>query len=189
MLNKHIWIASLLLASAGAAMAQAMVEAKMLGQPLSYSKNGNTEGCGVRIVGIVPSVPGSKSFKTFDVSVNFWKSGIAMGKMIGSENQIGNPVSGSRRLVLRSGWLKAEGKNPAAPIGSGFQSSKEDKGAYLFPVDIEGAIDFILAASAGERVQVALAWDEKAEWIYSGTVDLSERESIQIAQCFKEVLK
>lgn len=56
-------------------------------------------------------------------------------------------------------------------------------------MNLDGSMDFILASAMNGRVQVAVQWDEKAEWIYSGTVKLSEQEKKQIAQCFEELTK
>lgn len=178
----------LLAASVGSAVAQSMLEMELVGQPLSYSKDGVVEGCGARIVGVISPVPGDKAFKSFDVSANLWKSGQALVKMIGEETPVADPIpSKARRIVLKNGWLKAEGKTPAAPLGGDFRASTTDKGAYLFPVTFDGSINFILAVARGERVQVAIRRDAKAEWIYSGTVRLSDPEKNQILNCLKEV--
>ena len=88
----------------------------MVGQPLSYNKNGVVTGCGVRVVGIVAPIPDTRTFKSFDVSANVWKSGQALVKMVGQESLVANPAPSVRRLDLHNGWLKAEGKPPAAPL-------------------------------------------------------------------------
>lgn len=188
--NMKLFISVLLLAtSIGSAVAQSMMEVDLVGQPLSYSKDGVVNGCGVRVVGVISPVPGDKAFKSFDVSANLWKSGQALVKMIGEETPVADPIpSKTRRVSLRNGWLKAEGKTPAAPIGGDFRASTDDKGAYLFPVAFDGSIEFILAAARNERVQVAIRRDAKAEWIYSGMVRLSDLEKNQILNCLKEVL-
>ena len=187
--NQFFFGALLAFFSIGGTKAQVMVEAEMTGQPLSYSKNGVVEGCGVRVVGVITPVPGEKTFKTFDISANFWKSGQALVKMIGQELPVANPMpSQAQRKVLSNGWLKAEGKTPAAPADDGFKESVTDKGAYLFAVNFESSADFVMAAAQNERVQVAVNWDGKAEWIYSGTVKITQQEKIQIAQCTKEVI-
>lgn len=187
--NQFFFGALLAFFSIGGTKAQVMVEAEMTGQPLSYSKNGVVEGCGVRVVGVITPVPGEKTFKTFDISANFWKSGQALVKMIGQELPVANPMpSQAQRKVLNNGWLKAEGKTPAAPADDGFKASVTDKGAYLFAVNFESSADFVMAAAHNERVQVAVNWDGKAEWIYSGTVKITQQEKIQIAQCTKEVI-
>lgn len=172
------------------ATAQSMIEVDMTGQPLQYSKGGNTDGCGIRIVGILPmgTVP-ANTFKSFDVSVNFWRSGAALGKMIGEITPFDGTKAGTpKRLPLHSGWLKVEGKPPAAPLANTFNESPTDKGAYLFPVDLEGAFAFIHGSTLGSRVQVGLAWDKRNEWIYFGTVKLSEPERNQLTLCMREVL-
>jgi hypothetical protein len=172
------------------AAAQSMVEVDMTGQPLQYSKGGNIDGCGIRIVGLLPmdAVP-ANMIKTFDVSVNFWRTGAALGKMIGEVTLFDvTKVGTGKRLPLYSGWMKAEGKPSAAPFDNTFKESPTDKGAYLFPVDLEGALAFIHGSALGSRVQVGLAWDKKNEWIYFGSVKLSESERNQLTLCLREAL-
>jgi hypothetical protein len=182
---------TLLVAMIGAsANAQSMIEADMIGQPLSYGKNGVVTGCGLRVVGVISPVPGSKTFRSFDISANFWKSGAALVKMIGETNTVSDAPSGKgTREALRNGWIKAEGKSPAAPNGETFKESTEDKNAYLFPVALDGSVDFIIAAMKGNRVQVGINWSEPTEWIYTGTIHLEAQEKKQIAQCFGELSK
>jgi hypothetical protein len=172
------------------AAAQAIVEVDMTGQPLQYSKGGTINGCGIRIVGMLPmgNVP-ANMFKSFDVSVNFWRTGAALGKMIGEVTPFdGAKVGTGKRLPLYSGWMKAEGKPSAAPLENTFKESPTDKGAYLFPVDLEGALAFIYGSALGCRVQVGLAWDKNHEWIYFGSVKLSESERNQLTLCLREAL-
>lgn len=88
------------------------------------------------------------------------------------------------RLPLR----QAEGKRSATPLENTFKESPTDKGAYLFPVDLEGALAFIHGSALGSRVQVGLAWDKKNEWIYFGSVKLSESERNQLTLCLREAL-
>ena len=189
MKNKVFFGVLLAVFSISRTKAQVMIEAEMTGQPLLYSKNGVVEGCGVRVVGVITPMPGEKTFKTFDISANFWKSGAALVKMIGAEFPIANVTPNqAQRKVLNNGWLKAEGKTPAAPADDGFKASATDKGAYLFAVNFDSSADFVMAAAQNERVQVAVNWDGKAEWIYSGTVKITQQEKIQLAQCTKEVI-
>lgn len=172
------------------AVAQSMVEVDMTGQPLQYSKGGNIDGCGIRIVGMLPmgNVP-ANIFKSFDVSINFWRTGAALGKMIGEITPFDGIKAGKgKRVPLYSGWMKAEGKPSAAPLENTFKESPTDKGAYLFPVDLEGALAFIHGSALGSRVQVGLAWDKKNEWIYFGSVKLSESERNQLTRCLREAL-
>lgn len=176
---------------AASASAQSMVEVDMTGQPLSYNQNGDTSGCGIRIVGVLPSGSSSpSSVKSFDISANYWVNGIALVKMIGQVSPFdGAAVATPKRLKLFGGWLKADGKNPASPTGSGFSESPNDKAAYLFPVSPKSAIEFILAAAKGDTVQVGLAWEKNASWTYYGSVKLSDGDRTQINRCLQEILK
>ena len=114
---KSIVMASLMAVLSTGSAAQSMVEVEMTGQPLLYSQNGVTNGCGIRIVGVLPagSSP-ANTIKSFDVSSNYWSNGRSLVKMIGQLTTVdGKPAGTSKRLPLFGGWLKAEGKTPAAP--------------------------------------------------------------------------
>lgn len=169
-------LAPLLLACA-AAGAQSMVAVDSVGQVLVYGKNGVTEGCGIRAVGVIPSGK-TPNIKTFDVSANLWRSGDSLVSLIKLLGEL-TPFDGVRatgkasRAPLFNGWLKAAGRPPAAPQEKGFKESSTDKGSYLFPADLEGTFHFILAAEKGEPVQVGLSWDGKTEWVYFGKIELS----------------
>jgi hypothetical protein len=76
-----------------------------------------------------------------------------------------------------------------APTQNSFKESPAEKGAFLFATDAEGAIEFIVAVMKGNRVQVCLSWDGKTDWIYFGTVVMSEEENRQVGVCLEEVLK
>ena len=113
----------------------------------------------------------------------------SIGQMISEEIPIANPLPNqAQREVLKNGWLKAEGKTPAALADGDFKASPIDKEAYLFAVNFESSADFVMAAAQNERVQVAIKRDGKVEWIYSETVKISQQEKDQIAQCIKEVI-
>jgi hypothetical protein len=167
-----------------------MAEVELVGQPLIYTKNGITYGCGVRAVGVVSFSPSQTAMvKSFDVSANFWVNGAAAVKMIGALTPYEGKNPGlEKRVPLFGGWLKAEGKNPAAPGQGGFTAGSE-KGSYLFPVELEGALDFILAATNDLPVQIAIAWMKNVEWIYYGKIKLTPTERNLILRCIDESMK
>ena len=186
-------LTALLLASCAAVCAQSMVQVDSVGQVLVYSKGGTVEGCGVRAVGVVPSGT-APHIKTFDVSANLWRSGASLVSLVKLLGEL-TPFDGVRatgkasRVPLFNGWLKAAGKPPAAPQEKGFKESLTDKGAYLFPADLDGTFHFIWAAEKGEPVQVGLSWDGKTEWVYFGKIALSAAEASQLHACMTEILR
>lgn len=187
-MKKIKWLMVLSMTVSSTVFAQSMLEVVMAGQPLSYNKGGITNGCGVRVMGVLP-IDG-KQIKTFDVSANYWKSGISLGKVIGKIGPIDpEKMNEAKRLPVYRAWLKAEGKAPMAPILNSFKESPTEKAAYLFATDAEGAIELIVAAMKGNRIQVSLSWDGKTDWIYFGTVGMSEEDKRQVGVCLDEVLK
>jgi len=187
---RRLTVSFLLCATGFAGHAQVMLEADLIGQPLTYTKSGAVQGCGVRIVGTIAPVAGQTSFRSFDVSANFWKSGEALGKFIGETTPLSKPtLNDSRRLRLFDGWVRAEGKPSVAASDGGFQESASDKGAYLFAADPEAAMHVMLAVATGKPVQVGLRWEREQEWIYFGKVKFAPAETTQLANCIREALK
>lgn len=181
-----IFLAGLL--AAPGAFAQSLLEVEMVGQPLVYGKDGTVEGCGVRAVGVILPVQGRPTFRSFDLSANVWKSGVALAKIIGEVTPVATPEPGKgRRVALKNAWLKAEGKEAAAPIQKSFKESATEKGAYLFAVEPAASLEFILAASNSRRVQAGVNWNEATEWIYTGVIQLTEQQRQQMQSCLKEI--
>lgn len=180
-----------LLAGFGVANAQPMLEVEAFGQVLTYTRSGTVEGCGIRAVGVVTPTPGQARFKSFDVSANVWKSGVAVVKLIGEETPVNaarDPAAGVR-LRLHDGWLRADGGEPLAAQSGQFKESSSDKLAYLFPVDMESAFRFIVAVGGGTRFQLGVRWLAESEWIYFATLKLKDSEREQLSSCIRDMLK
>lgn len=190
-MKKIKWLMAVSMTVSSTVFAQSMIEVVMGGQPLSYNKGGITDGCGVRVIGVLPADGKQIStVKTFDVSANYWKPGFSLGKVIGKIGPIDPAkMNQANRLPVYRAWLKAEGKAPMAPTQNSFKESPTETGAYLFATDAEGAIEFIVAVMKGNRVQVSLSWDGKTDRIYFGTVGMSEEDKRQVGVCLGEVLK
>lgn len=185
-------ILAIALASASSVLfAQSVVQVELVGQALVYSDAGAVKGCGVRVLGLLPSSPTKKKYRFLDVSANVWKPGIGMVKMVvaevpqGSDPSTVTPV----RFRLKSGWLKAEGKRPAAPSSGTFKESTDDARAYLFTTDVQAALDFIGGAVTDIPVQVAVRWEEPTEWVFASKVKMTDEDRRQVSVCIDELVK
>jgi hypothetical protein len=177
-------------AATSAGHAQNVIAVHMQGQPLVYTNEGKPTGCGVRVVGIIDPVAGWKEFRTFDISANVWATGVAMGKVIGEINVVGNrDPRQAKRQALHGAWFRSEGDDPVAPSGQSFAPSPTDKGAYLFQASSGAVADFLIAVVKAQPILVGLRWQKGIESIYSGPVLLQDDERRQIANCVSQVFK
>lgn len=170
---------------------QGVVEVSLLGQPLVYTDSGTVKGCGIRLLGQLPVAAGSKKFRLFDGSANVYREGQALAKMILMEVPANsNPSTAKQeRFALRNFWLKADGRAPAAARKGTFTESPSEKRAYLFATGTEPAMDFIMAATYGDPIQVGIKWEADYDWVFTGRVELSEKERSQVNACFEELTK
>jgi hypothetical protein len=169
--------------------AQNVVAIHMQGQPLIYTESGQAKGCGVRVIGIVGADQPGRTFTSFDVSVNVYASGLAIGKVIGEVNTpAGNAIARSVRQPVFGTWFRAGSLAPVAPINNSFKASS-DKGAYLFQAGFSESIDLILSMLKQEELSVAVAWKRDREVIYTGTPLLQENERQRVLACLQEAIK
>src|SRR5262245_4337176 len=81
-----------LCACVGLAHAQNMIEMSLVGQPLQYLKDGSVSGCGVRVVGFVPTREERVPREAVDVSFNIFLPFDGMVKGIYMHGQVAGPT-------------------------------------------------------------------------------------------------
>ena len=171
------------------AWAQNVIGVHMQGQPLIYTDAGKPNGCGIRIVGIIDSPANGKSFRSFDVSINVYSRGVAVGKVVGEVNvptAAGNATS--TRQPLFGAWLRSGDQEPVAPVGNSFKPSSE-KGAYLFQAGLSASLDLLISILKQQEIQVGVRWQRDIEAIYTGTPLLQDDERRQVVSCVEQVFK
>ena len=170
---------------AGSANAQSVYETKMAGQLLNVTKNGLSVSCGYRII-VTSNTDGSRGRRMLDVSL-FVSNGAMITKFVGRALPPG--VNGLENLVevpTYGGWLKAPGKEPAAPLTE-LPPDVPAPPPTMRVVNPKGAIAVVDAIGLQRPIQVGVNWTPKAESIYSGKVDIGSQSVDQFYACVNEL--
>ena len=173
----------------GLASAQNVHTVRIDGQPLIYIKEGQTRGCGLRMIGgQEPAISGG-DFQMFDVSVNIFLPGHAMVKLVSynttpAELSTGKPP---RTVRLAHGWIKAPNALATRPK-DGKSAEGEDGASLLYNTDVDAVFAILKAQIDGRPINIGLKREgEATERIYAGAIGLSNEETEQLTQCLSEL--
>lgn len=171
--------------AAGSASAQSVYEVKMAGQLLNVTKNGFSVSCGYRII-VTSNNDGSRGRRVLDASL-FISNGAMITKFVGRALPPG--VNGLENLVevpIYGGWLKAPGKEPAAPLTE-LPPDVPAPPPTMRVVNPKGAIAVVDAIGLQQPIQVGVSWTPKVESIYSGKVEIGSQSVDQFYSCVNEL--
>ena len=178
-----------LVASAGAG-AQNIVPTKMSGQPLMYMKDGEVNGCGIRIIGGRPTINGAV-WEWFDVSINVYEHGGGLVKIVSYDVDEPKMRAGGLKpkpLPVRSGWLKAAGKSGTTPA-KGKSAVADDGASLMYGSDLDRTMPLFSAYFQRETVSIGVRRvGDKTETIYSGVVTMDDNEDQQLRSCLRDLV-
>jgi hypothetical protein len=177
-----ISVAFLLCAVAGGATAaQGPKSAAIEAQPLTHLRNGQVQGCGVRLTGGEPSMPSSS---WFDVSFNVFRRGLGLAQSIAYEIKRSEFAGDSRpaRVPLQSTWVRGSEGN----VRRGENLERRDSLIYRLATD--EVLALFATVAAGEPVTLGIKrWDQGADAVYIGTPRLSSSSREQISTCLAQL--
>ena len=180
----------LLVALASAAAHSGTIEqATILADPQMQVKGGAVDGCGYRLKSIPQGISGLKSALLLDSSFNLYASGLALVKGGAVQVEIANGAP-SRPLnkPIQSFWLKVQSENATVPTGKVIQA--ETKGYLLYRISPTAAIQLFDAAWSKTPITIGMRLrGEGIDRIYTGTVKLSESDTVEGQRCVDELLK
>jgi hypothetical protein len=181
-------LALLALASlSGNGSAQNLITAELVGQPLQYMKDGEVNGCGLRIMGGSPSGGGRPLFA--DASVNFYVAGHTLVKVAMFE--VTNQQSGRaspRRIPVQSGWLKAPASSATPVLGNAMKG--EDGASLLYGTEFAPALAVVEAHLDNQPIQIGVRRvDATTETIYAGRIRLEPSEREQFVGCWETLVQ
>lgn len=178
----------LLALSAGAGP---LTEATMVGQALQYTKAGQIDGCGVRIVGLAPSSSAKMPASVFDVSFNVANPGGGMVKgglmtMPTASIQAGRP-DGGKKVPISMLWLRAPGSTATTPnAGKVLQASGQEH-VLMYGTDLSPVLALVAAMHDRQPIQVGFSVIQNdMDEVFFGRIEMKEGDSQQFAQCFSE---
>lgn len=171
-------------------IAQALEEASIEGQPLVYMKDGKADGCGIRLISI-RSDPAGNTGTAWDVSFNFWRSGLATVKGLSYNIDVRAVSAGKKptNASLAQFWIKAPATIATRPLDNKFHPG-EDPGSIIYAVPLDTAIDLFKATVDKQRLTVGIRrTGERGERLYFGEVALTKAEREQVLQCISDVAR
>jgi hypothetical protein len=174
--------------------AQNVIEAKFDGQPLVYMKEGQVNGCGVRVIIVhVPAVLKENSLITaYDASFNLNSPGYGVVKAGVTEAtwadfSVGLPKGKGRAIAPSKFWFKAPGAK--ATTATGKVISGDDPGTTLYATDVDPIIALLGAHKANVPILFGVTRPGvSTERIFIGAITMSDGERKQVANCLDELL-
>jgi len=166
-----------LIACAAGAGAQSTKSAAIEAEPLTYVRDGEVQGCGVRLTGGEPSTPASS---WFDVSFNVFRRGVGIAQSIAYEIRRSDLEGDSRpaKVPVQSAWLSGG----AGSTRRGENIERRDSLIYMLAAD--EVLALFETVAAGEPLTLGIKrWDQRTDAVYTGTPTLSSDSRLEISTC------
>ena len=189
------FISFLFLLFSYSSFAERLLPIDFIGQVQMSVKDSNTNGCGIRMVGIqTPSDLNDKSAPIWiaDASFMIYRSNIGMVKALISESKLGEMNKNNKRVnnkAFSTFWIKADQHAATSPI-KGKAVNGETEGSKIYVTDPDSVINLYLAVLSGENLKLAYKFkDDSKDMILYGKVSLKEDEVHQLGGCMNELAK
>jgi hypothetical protein len=155
-------------------------------------KDGQVNGCGVRMVGLTDPVGPDKSVEGFDVSFNLYAQGFGIvkgGGFTSTQPQIERGSAGKKRRP-EAVWIKASGKQATQSRDGKVQTSQDTPEAIFYGTDIRPVLDLLSAVGDGQPIQIGLRFPGAGiDRIYQGVVQMTPEDSSSVGRCMNELLQ
>jgi len=151
-------------------------------QPLTHTREGRVQGCGLRLTGGAPGTPASS---WFDVSFNVFARGMGLVQSIAYELRRSEIEGDSRpaKVPVRSTWVRT-GEGSAR---RGETSERRDSLVYTLLVEDVLALFEAVAESRAVTLGVR-RWDQPFDAVYTGTPVLSADSRIEVSACLDRLM-
>ena len=173
-----IFVAAGVLGSPHAAVAGSGEPAVVIeAQPLTHTREGRVQGCGLRLTG---GEPGTLASSWFDVSFNVFARGMGLAQSIAYELRRSEYEGDSRpaTVPVRSTWVRTgEG---SARRGE----SSERRDSLIYTLLVEDVLALFEAVAERRAVTLGVRrWDQPADSVYTGTPLLSDDSRTEVSAC------
>jgi hypothetical protein len=189
-LTNSITLIALLSVLPSISSAQNLLEARIDGQPLIYLKEGNIQGCGVRLFSVQLDAVGSTG-KSWDVSFSYWTNGLAVAKGLAYDIDVRELKAGKkpRNARLEQFSIKAPNVSATRPRENRILSG-EEAGSIMYVIDLGTALDLFKAIAAKETFTVSIRRpEERTDRLYFGIPALTDTEREQLMNCVGEAAR
>lgn len=166
------------LAPIGAACAQSARELPIEASALVHMREGEVQGCGLRLTGGEPK-PDASSW--FDVSFNVFRRGFGLAQSIVYEIKPSGYEGDARpaKVAVQSTWLKA-GDEGSVRLGE--NTDRRDSLVYSLVVD--DVLSLFEAVARKQPVTLGIRqWGQRVDAVHSGVPALSDDARRQITSC------
>lgn len=171
--------------------AERVLPIDFIGQVQMSVKDSNTNGCGIRMVGIqTPTDLDDKSAPIWiaDASFMIYRNNIGMVKALISKSKLSEMNSKKANdIAFTTFWIKADNHAATSPI-KGKAVNGETEGSKIYVTDPDTVINLYLAVLSGEHLKLAYKFkDESKDKILYGKVSLKDDEVRQLQGCMNEL--
>ena len=172
------WIAALsCLAAVPAAAAESGAPLALAAQPLTHVRDGQVQGCGLRLTG---GVAGREASSWFDVSVSVFGAGGGLVQAVVYELRRSEYEGEARpeRVPVRSAWVRAgEGATRRG-------ENVERRDTLVYRLLAEDALALFEALAEGRSITVGIRrWGEREDSVYTGAPMLDESARAEVGAC------
>lgn len=172
------WVAAISCLSAlPAAAADTATPMALAAQPLTHAREGQVQGCGLRLTG---GVAGREASSWFDVSVSVFGAGGGLVQAVVYELRRSDYDGEARpqRVPVRSTWVR---------VGEGSTRRGENverRDTLVYRMLAEDALAVFEALAEGRSITVGIrGWDEPEDSVYTGAPVLDEPARAEVGAC------
>ena len=147
-------------------------------QPLTHTREGRVQGCGLRLTGGEPGTPASS---WFDVSFNVFARGTGIAQSFAYEIKRSEGYEGDSRpakVPVRSTWVRAgEGSTRRG-------ENTEPRDSLVYTLLVEDVLALFEAVAQSRAVTLGVRrWGQPSDAVYSGTPVISEESRTEVSAC------
>ena len=157
--------------------AQSEPSGLMQAQPLLHVRNGQVQGCGLRLTG---GEPGKQASSWFDVSFNLFRSGPGLAQSIAYEIKRSEYAGDSRptQVPVQSTWLKVH--DGAARLGE----NTERRDTLVYTLLMDDVLALFEAVANGDPVTLGIKrWGQRTDVVYTGAPLISSDSRDRMSTC------
>ena len=169
--------------AAEAVSAQVSMPPMIEAQPLTFSRGGAVQGCGLRLTVAQPGRPASS---WFDVSLNVFQRGIGVAQSIAYEIRRSELEGDSRpsRLPVQRTWVKTQTGN--ARMGE--NSDRSD--SLVYRMLLEDVLVLFEAVATAQPVTLGVRpWGQREDQVFTGTAAISDDSRQAMSACLQALAK
>ena len=150
-------------------------------QPLTHVRDGEVQGCGLRLTG---GEPGKQTSSWFDVSFNVFRRGLGLAQSIAYEIKRSDYEGDSRpaKVPVQSTWLRIS--DGATRLGE----NTEQRDALVYSLVMDDVLAVFEAVARGRAVTLGIKrWGQRVDAVYTGAPFLTDDSRSRMSACLADL--